>query len=109
MNPLADALRDRRDAMPDRIWATPSQEWVSDDLHAELPVGGDTEYVRADLAAHDAQPPPTEAELEAMARAICDAEWGGTQKWERWPDRFKARYHELALAAYTARQSMRDK
>ena len=57
----------------------------------------------ADLAAHDAQPPPTEAELEAMARAICDTEWDRAFSWD------KARYHELALAAYTALQSMRDK
>ena len=64
---------------------------------------------RQALAAHDAQPSPTDAGLEAMARAICDTEWGGTQKWERWPGRFKARYHELALAAYSALQSVRDK
>ena len=61
------------------------------------------------LAAHDAQPPPTEAELEAMARAICDTEWDRTQPWEHKPNSFKARYRELARAAYTTLKSMRDK
>ena len=61
------------------------------------------------LADHDAQPPPTEAELDAMARAIWDTEWGGTQPWEHKPNSFKARYRELACAALTALQSMRDK
>lgn len=47
-------------------------------------------------------PAPRDEQIEAMARAICDDEWEGSQPWDHKPESFKNRYRSYARVAYAA-------